>query len=77
MSGQIEHIAKVMILAGVVLAAAGIVLLLLRHTGLPLPGRLPGDIVIEKKNFSFYFPVATSIIISIILSIIFYFINRR
>jgi len=39
-------------------------------------GKLPGDIVIEKGNTTFYFPVMTSIVISIILSIIFFLVNR-
>jgi len=39
-------------------------------------GKLPGDIVIKKGNATFYFPIVTSIIVSIVLSIIFYFIGR-
>ena len=39
-------------------------------------GKLPGDIVIRKGNFTFYFPIATSIILSIILTLIFYFIGK-
>ncbi len=39
---------------------------------IPLLGRLPGDIVVKRKNFTFYFPIATSILISIVLSIVFY-----
>lgn len=40
-------------------------------------GRLPGDIIVEKKNFTFYFPIATSILVSIVLSLIFWFIGRK
>jgi hypothetical protein len=40
-------------------------------------GRLPGDILIQKKNFTLYFPVSTSIIISVILSVLFWIITRR
>ncbi|MFS8650375.1 MAG: DUF2905 domain-containing protein [Caldibacillus sp.] len=39
-------------------------------------GKLPGDIVIRKGNFTFYFPIATSIILSIILTLIFYFLGK-
>ncbi len=39
-------------------------------------GRLPGDIVIKKGNFTFYFPIVTSILISVLLTLIFYFIGR-
>jgi hypothetical protein len=39
-------------------------------------GRIPGDIVVKKGNFTFFFPIVTSIIISIVLSLVFYFIGR-
>lgn len=39
-------------------------------------GRLPGDILIKKENMTFYFPVMTSIVVSVVLSIIFYLISR-
>ncbi|MCX5714738.1 MAG: DUF2905 domain-containing protein [Candidatus Omnitrophica bacterium] len=42
-----------------------------------LLGRLPGDVYIQRKNFTFYFPLATSIIISIILSLLFWLWSRR
>lgn len=43
---------------------------------LPLPGRLPGDIVIDRGNFKLYFPIATSILISIVISLIVFLINK-
>ncbi|AHM61732.1 hypothetical protein D770_17400 [Flammeovirgaceae bacterium 311] len=63
-----------MIAVGGLLLLAG--LLLLFFDRLPFSGRLPGDIVVKKKNFTFYFPLATSILISIILSLILWFISR-
>jgi hypothetical protein len=39
-------------------------------------GRIPGDIIVKKGNFTFFFPIVTSIIISIVLSLVFYFIGR-
>jgi len=39
-------------------------------------GRLPGDIVVKRENFTFYFPIATSILLSIILSILFYLFSK-
>lgn len=39
-------------------------------------GRLPGDILVQKNNFTFYFPLATSILLSIIISLIFYFFKK-
>jgi hypothetical protein len=47
-----------------------------RGSRIPFLGRLPGDIVIQKKNFTFYFPLVTSILISVILSLVFYIISR-
>ena len=43
----------------------------------PIPGRLPGDIYIRRGNFSFYFPITTSIIVSIVLSLIVAWLRRR
>jgi len=66
---------KLLIVTGAVIILIGILLL---FTGqLPLLGRLPGDIVIEKKNFKFYFPITTSIIVSIILSLILSLLWRK
>jgi ribose/xylose/arabinose/galactoside ABC-type transport system permease subunit len=67
-------IAKILIFLGAVLIAAGLVLLLFQKT--PFPGRLPGDIVIKRENFTFYFPLATSIIISIVISLILYLVGK-
>lgn len=62
-------IGKMLIITGVLFVAAGLVLIFADK--IPYLGRLPGDIYIKKENFSFYFPLTTSIIISIILTIIF------
>lgn len=66
---------KLLLLFGVVIALIGLVLLLAGRFHLPL-GRLPGDIVYRGKNTVFYFPLATSILISVILSLILWFIGR-
>ena len=66
---------KVLIVLGLVIALVGLVFIL--GTKIPWLGRLPGDITWKGKNFTFYFPMATSILISIVLSIIFYLINRK
>ena len=58
-----------LILLGVLIIVIG--LLLLVGEKIPWVGRLPGDIIIRKKNFTFYFPIATSILISIILTLLF------
>jgi len=76
MPDLIQYIAKFLIVVGVIIAIVGVLLLLLKNTGIPF-GRLPGDIIIQRKNFTFYFPLATSILISLILSLILYIIFRR
>lgn len=66
---------KLLVMAGVVALIAGLALILLGRTGVPL-GRLPGDIVYRGKNTTFYFPLATSILISVVLSLVLYVIGR-
>lgn len=60
---------KILILLGVFIILVG--LLLMISDKIPWLGRLPGDILIKKKNFTFYFPLATSLLISIILTLLF------
>lgn len=60
---------------GVALAAIGLLLVLLGRTNLPI-GRLPGDIVYRGKYTTFYFPLATSIVLSVVLSVILYLVGR-
>lgn len=66
---------KILIVLGVVLVVAGLLLTLFGRMNLPL-GRLPGDILYRGKNTTFYFPLATSILLSVVLSLLFYVINR-
>jgi predicted tellurium resistance membrane protein TerC len=66
---------KLLILFGIILVAVGIVLMLMGRTNLPL-GRLPGDILYRGKHTTFYFPLATSILLSIVLSIVLYLVNH-
>ena len=64
---------KILIAAGIVLVIAGLIF----HFGKGLPlGRLPGDIHIKKDNFSFYFPLTTGILLSIILSLILFLVSK-
>ncbi len=60
---------KLLILFGVLIVVVG--LLLLVGEKIPWVGRLPGDIIIKRERFTFYFPIATSILISIILTLLF------
>jgi hypothetical protein len=70
-----QEIGKALIIFGVILIGAG--LLLTFFNKIPFLGKLPGDILIQRKNFTFYFPIATSILLSIILSLIFWLWSRR
>jgi len=60
---------KMLILLGVFIVLIGVLLVI--GEKIPWIGRLPGDIIIRKKNFTFYFPIVTSILISIILTLFF------
>ena len=60
---------------GLLVAAIGVVFVVTNKLGLPL-GRLPGDISIQRPGFSFYFPITTSIVVSIVLSAILYLLGR-
>ncbi|MEW6620045.1 MAG: DUF2905 domain-containing protein [bacterium] len=72
---MIVGIGKFLILAGIILVAIGCLFLLANK--LPFIGKLPGDIFIKKEHFSFYCPITTCILISIILTIIFWLFGRR
>ena len=66
---------KALLGLGLLLAVIGAVLMLVSRLGLPL-GRLPGDIAYRGKNVSIFFPLGTSILISIVLSILFYLFSH-
>ena len=64
-----SDLGKVLIVLGVVIAGVGV--LLMMGDKIPWIGKLPGDIIIRKEKFTFYFPIVTCIILSILLTIIF------
>ena len=66
---------KLLVVLGIVFLVAGFLLVLLGRTNLPL-GRLPGDIVYRGKHTTFYLPLATSILVSVLLSLVLYVISR-
>jgi uncharacterized membrane protein YgdD (TMEM256/DUF423 family) len=66
---EFNLLAKMLLFFGVVLVILGGIFLLMGK--LPFSGRLPGDIIIQRRNFVFYFPLGLCILISIILTIIF------
>ena len=65
---------KILIIAGIIMIVVGV--LITFGSRIPFFGKLPGDFSIERENFKFYFPLTSSIIISIIVSVILYFVNR-
>jgi Protein of unknown function (DUF2905) len=65
--------ARTLIIFGLVLVAAGVLWPLIGKLGL---GRLPGDIAIERPTYSFYFPLMTSILLSLAISVILWLVNR-
>ncbi|MCX5708394.1 MAG: DUF2905 domain-containing protein [Candidatus Omnitrophica bacterium] len=70
-----QELGKSLILFGVILVVVGV--LLAFGSKIPLLGKLPGDILVQRKNFTFYFPLATSIIISAALSLVFWLWSKR
>lgn len=74
MSG-IADFGKLFIFLGLLLVVIGFVFIV--GNKIPLIGKLPGDIAIERDNYSFYFPITTCIIISIVLSLIFWLFGKR
>lgn len=71
----LDSLARMLILFGLILAVVGGLILFVGK--IPFIGRLPGDIYIQRKNFSFYFPLTTSILVSILLTILFSLFRRR
>jgi hypothetical protein len=69
------ELGRLLLILGVALVVIGGILMLLGRTGLPL-GRLPGDFMYRGKNTTFYFPLASSILISVVLSIVLFLIGR-
>ncbi len=69
-----ESIGKMLVVAGLLVAGIGLLLMLSGKVG--WLGRLPGDIVIKREHFTFYFPLATGILISVVLSLLFWLFRR-
>ncbi len=65
--------ARLLVVLGIILVLAGLAWPWLARLGL---GRLPGDIVVQHGNFSFYFPIVTSLVVSVVLTLIFWLIGR-
>jgi hypothetical protein len=71
----INDIARMLVVFGLLIALAGVALMLVGRV--PGLGRLPGDIHIERGNWTFYFPLATSLLLSVVLTLILWLLGRR
>jgi hypothetical protein len=74
MAMELGGIGKFLVVAGIVLVLMGLGFLFFDK--IPFLGKLPGDIRIERENFRFYFPITTSIIVSILISVILWIISQ-
>jgi membrane protein implicated in regulation of membrane protease activity len=70
-----HDLGKSLIVVGVLIVVVGVVLMLAGRV--PWLGRLPGDISIQRGNWSFYFPVVTSLVVSVLLTLLFWLFGRR
>ncbi|MDZ7289050.1 MAG: DUF2905 domain-containing protein [candidate division KSB1 bacterium] len=69
-----HDLGKILMLIGGVLLVAGAMLYWLK--GIPFLGKLPGDILVQKKNFTFYFPLATCLLLSVLLTILLHLFRK-
>ncbi len=72
---MMEHFGKTLLILGLVLVVFGGLLMV--SGKLPWLGKLPGDFVIERKSLTLYFPLATGIVLSVILSFFLWFFGRK
>jgi hypothetical protein len=71
----VTDLGKLLVVVGGLLVLAGVVVMLVGKSGLPL-GKLPGDLVYRGKNTTVYFPLATSVLVSVVLSVVLYLLSR-
>jgi Protein of unknown function (DUF2905) len=72
-----SEVGKLLLIIGIVIALLGLVFMLAGKFNISWLGHLPGDFSFKGKDFSFYFPLTTSLLVSIILSVIIWIINRK
>lgn len=70
-----NEIGRLLLVLGIILVVVGVIFMFADK--IPLIGRLPGDILIKRKNFSFYFPIVTCILLSVLLTVIFNLFFRK
>lgn len=72
---MLSDIGRMLVIFGIVLVLVGVVMMFADR--IPFLGRLPGDIVVRRKNFTFYFPLVTMIIVSVVLTILLNLFTRK
>ena len=70
-----DHVGKILVMFGIILVAIGGLMILFGKFNIPI-GRLPGDIIIKKKNVVVYFPLLTSLIVSVLITLILFVISK-
>lgn len=70
-----SELGRILVVLGVVIAVVGVALILFQRV--PGLGRLPGDIHVERGNWTFYFPLGTSILLSLVLTLVLWLVGRR
>ena len=70
-----NDLGRVLVVFGLIIVAAGVLVMLVGRV--PWIGRLPGDIHIQRGNWTFYFPIGTSILLSLVLTLVLWLIGRR
>jgi len=70
-----QELGRTLVLIGAVVMAVGLVLVFANR--IPFLGRLPGDVVVQKKNFTLYFPIATGLVLSLVLTVVLNLWSRR
>ncbi|OFV92245.1 MAG: hypothetical protein A3H28_09665 [Acidobacteria bacterium RIFCSPLOWO2_02_FULL_61_28] len=74
---MLPSLGKILITVGVVFIGLGILLLFSDRLSFLRIGRLPGDVIYRRGNFTFYFPIVTSIVLSLVLTLLFWVFGRR
>ena len=70
-----DHVGKILVMFGIILVTIGGLMILFGKFNIPI-GRLPGDIIIRKKNVVVYFPLLTSLIVSVLITLILFVISK-
>jgi len=71
----VNELGRLLIVVGILVAVIGVILTLAGR--LPWLGRLPGDVYVQRGNWTFFFPLATSLLVSVVLSLVLWLIGRR